>query len=642
MTTGQQGQLPRRSFLASAIAVAAGTMLAGGAVVTAAPRASAATGAHVTWHISSEPSEAKTGYTGLINGIRAAIRGGRIPVDGAAPVDVTAIDATSEHIRVDLHAEDRPEFIRVFMRRSDSYVVGWFQGVENGVGDVRWGDFFTLEPGLRNGQGDIPLGRPAGTTGRDDLGSQTNTRFQDLAGYDALARQGASRDGMQMSPASFNTAVLRLQDGATVAPREGAQAILQIIVGLAEASRFRQQALDTIRQFATGTAYGLTVADIAFHNNWGRLSTAFLTTFIAGATAFAAPVEIAGFVIGSLAVASRYLLMAHHSNINTRGKHLPEDSLMYVSQDGIGDYLTVQAAIDAVPADGTAHTVLIDKGVYHEVISVPKNKPWLTLQGITDLDLNVVIYNTRCNGMTDPATGAKYGTQGSAVATFRAPNLTVKNLTISNTFDRNAHPEISPYETQAVAVAAMGDRQVFDNVSILSHQDTLLVKGETPNTQARQYFHDCFIRGDVDFIFGNATAVIHRSNIQVLEWPGGTVLAPNTDRSKKYGILITDSFVNSTAAARTAYLGRPWHNGPDASPQAVVRDTQVASVVTETHPWTDMTPDYSWSQARFKEYRNSGPGAGVASNAPMMTDAEAADYTAQKYLAGTDGWNPVR
>lgn len=46
--------------------------------------------------------------------------------------------------------------------------------------------------------------------------------------------------------------------------------------------------------------------------------------------------------------------------------------------------------------------------------------------------------------------------------------------------------------------------------------------------------------------------------------------------------------------------------------------------------------------ARFREYHNTGKGAGVGPNAPKLTDAEAADYTAQKYLAGTDGWNPVR
>ena len=37
------------------------------------------------------------------------------------------------------------------------------------------------------------------------------------------------------------------------------------------------------------------------------------------------------------------------------------------------------------------------------------------------------------------------------------------------------------------------------------------------------------------------------------------------------------------------------------------------------------------------EYNNSGPGAGQGMNAPKLTDTEAADYTARKHLAGTDG-----
>ncbi|MER6355654.1 hypothetical protein ABT186_28520 [Streptomyces sp. NPDC001634] len=74
----------------------------------------------------------------------------------------------------------------------------------------------------------------------------------------------------------------------------------------------------------------------------------------------------------------------------------------------------------------------------------------------------------------------------------------------------------------------------------------------------------------------------------------------------------------------------------------MVRDTDLDYMIKETQPWTDMMPDYHWQQARFREYHNTGKGAGVGANAPKLTDAEAADYTAQKYLAGTDGWNPVR
>ncbi|WP_326585995.1 hypothetical protein OG889_30935 [Streptomyces sp. NBC_00481] len=43
----------------------------------------------------------------------------------------------------------------------------------------------------------------------------------------------------------------------------------------------------------------------------------------------------------------------------------------------------------------------------------------------------------------------------------------------------------------------------------------------------------------------------------------------------------------------------------------------------------------------FREYGNFGPGAGTGSESPQLTAAEAAEYTAQKYLAGTDGWNPI-
>ncbi len=646
MTSTTPGGFARRSFLTSAIAVAAGSMLAGGVVVTAASSASAATGATVTWHISSEPGNqvdsAMRGYANMLNAVRQAVRGGRLPVDGALPVDVTDINGTSQYISIDLHAEDNPEFIRVFMRRSDSYIMGWRQGGSDIGGVVDWGNgyIYTLDESVRPllPDGTANPARLPGSTGRN-----TDTRYETLANYNDLAQQGATREGMTISPASLNTAVRRLNGGpqAGVPTRDIASSVLQIIVGVAEASRFRRQAADTAMAFSRGAGLTITATHMAFQNNWGRLSRQFLLAVMAGTAVFAAPVEIAGIIIGTTAVAATWLMTAHHSSIDSRGKHLSEDSLLYVSSDGTGDHWTVQAAIDAVPDSG-ANTILINKGIYHEVISVPKDKSWLTIKGLTGNREDVIIYNTRCHGMINPATGAKYGTQGSAVATFRPPNLTVKDLTISNGFDRAAHPEIDPYETQAVAVAAMGDRQVYDNVAIMSRQDTLLVKGETPTTLARQYFYNCFVRGDVDFVFGNATAVIDRSTLQMLDWPGGTVVAPNTDYRKKYGILITHSNLTANGLIRTKYLGRPWHNTAETWPQALVRDSTIVGQFNDTQPWTNMMPDYPWQSARLREYNNSGLGAGQGTNAPKLTDTEAADYTARKYLAGTDGWNPVR
>ncbi|WP_327731398.1 pectinesterase family protein [Streptomyces sp. NBC_00487] len=651
MTTEMQGGPSRRSFLAAL--TAAGVVAGGGLglVVAAAPMASAATGADVEWRITGEPEDDRLGYAKMLLAVTTAVSDHRTRVwdQGAGgvstghPVDVTQSSGTNSYITVDLHAAGgRPELIRLVLRRSDAYLMGWFQGTEDGAGVVQLGAFFPLEAGLVNGQGGIPQG---GTS------SRPNTRFNTLAGYDALRGQGATRDDMQISVSSLNEAVLRLQAGDSNLVgyvRVAASAILQMIVGVSEASRFRRQREATLEAFRTGQAYRVTPEQQEQHNNWSRMSAAFLDAFLSGIPVLAQTLTIGAAVYRYASELARELNLAHHSgkgtysHPNSHRDELLEGGTLLVSAKGTGDHWTVQEAINAAPQTG-ADTIVIDNGVYHEIISVPKAISGLTIEGVTGKAADVVIYNTRCHGMINPATGLKYGTQGSAVATFRPANLTVKNLRISNTFDRNAHPEINGYETQAVAIAAMGDRQVYSNVEIWSHQDTLLVKGETPTTQARQYFYNCFIRGDVDFIFGNATAVIDRSRIQELYWPGGTVLAPNTDYRKKYGILITHSEITSDGQApiRSMYLGRPWHNVPEAHPQAVVRNTVVYPQVNDTHPWTDMTPDYPWSWARFKEYQNSGFGAGVQ-NAPKLTDAEAVDFTAQKYLAGNDGWNPVR
>jgi len=591
--------------------------------------ASAAEGANVTWRISSEPADARTGYATMLNSIRQVISIGRVHPEGGGPgVDVTDPNGTNTFILIDLHAEDRPEFIRLFMRRSDNYILGWRQGTEDGAGATHLGNFFPLETGVQ-----LP-----GATDQN-----TNTRFDTLAGYNALAAQGATRDGMQITPASINNAVLNLQDGNSVPTRTAASAILQILVAVAEGSRFRNQAMDTASAFGRGQAFTLTPQYREQQNDWSNMSEAFLIAALAGVAILAAPIEVGAVTFGTVAALAAVLMTAHHSG-QTKGRKLTEtDWSAYVQPDGFGDYPTIQAAIDASPSNTTQeHILTLGPGTYHETITVPASKVNLFIRSSTRNADDVVITAERAHGMTNPATGLPYGTEGSAVATVKASGVTVANVTIQNTFDPANHPEVGPYDTQAVAVAAEGDRQTFTQDRIISRQDTVLAKAPVATGQYRQYFVGSYIEGSVDFIFGNATAVFDRDTIAMRNWVGGTVLAPNTDYRQKYGILITGSeiFTNGVPA-NTMYLGRPWHNTADAWPQAVVRDTTVHSGVTSAHPWTDMTTDYPWSWARFKEYGNYGLGAGAGANAPQMTASEAADYTAQKYLAGTDGWNPV-
>jgi pectin methylesterase-like acyl-CoA thioesterase len=187
---------------------------------------------------------------------------------------------------------------------------------------------------------------------------------------------------------------------------------------------------------------------------------------------------------------------------------------------------------------------------------------------------------------------------------------------------------------------------------VLVAQDTVLTKSTAPTEQTRQYFRDAYIRGTVDFIFGDATAVFDHSYLEETNRGpalGGNIVAPNTDSSKKYGVLITNSTIASTSAANTFTLGRPWHNTPTAIGQTVIRDTWLPIGVKKAAPWTDMTQEFCWRSARFFEYNNTGPAADVdhckascgLSPRPELSDGQTGDYTAVKYLAGTDGWNPT-
>lgn len=311
-----------------------------------------------------------------------------------------------------------------------------------------------------------------------------------------------------------------------------------------------------------------------------------------------------------------------------------------VAADGSARYRSVQSAVDAAaPGD----TVLVARGTYRETVDVPAAKHGLTLKGATGNAEDVVITYDNASGTPKPG-GGTYGTAGSATASFAANDLTVTGVTVQNTWERSAHP--GTRDTQAVAVNASGDRQQYLNARFIGHQDTVLNWAPRATGRYRQYFRHCFIAGDVDFVFGNATAVYDRVNITLRDRgaaPGGTngyLAAPNTDAAQPYGILITDSTVSSPAAAGTYFLGRPWHPGASAVGRLVIRGTSLPAAVKSATPWTDMG-GFSWRSARFAEYANTGPGAGTGPDRPQLTAGQAAGHTARTYLAGADGWNPV-
>ncbi|TAP43245.1 pectinesterase family protein [Arthrobacter sp. S39] len=306
-------------------------------------------------------------------------------------------------------------------------------------------------------------------------------------------------------------------------------------------------------------------------------------------------------------------------------------------------FATVQAAVDSVPSDSLQRTVIrIQPGTYREAVRVLNNKPRISFIGQGSRPEDVVLVYNNASGTPKPDGSGNFGTSGSASVRIDGPDFVARNLTFSNDFDEAADTGIK--DRQAVALHITADRSVLSNVRCLGNQDTLLVNSPGAGVPARFYFDGCYVEGDVDFIFGRGTAVFSGCEIRSLDRSSATnngyVSAGSLDLSIRYGYLFDQCRLVSDAAANSVHLGRPWHAGgdPRAVAQVLVRDSWLGAHISGT-PWTDMS-GFSWREARFHEYRNSGPGAQVTADRPQLPAAEAGNYTARTYLQGTDGWAP--
>ncbi|MEU7867214.1 pectinesterase family protein [Dactylosporangium sp. NPDC049140] len=315
-----------------------------------------------------------------------------------------------------------------------------------------------------------------------------------------------------------------------------------------------------------------------------------------------------------------------------------------VAADGSGDVSTIQAAVDAVPPGNPGpFTVKIRPGEYKGQVVIPADKPFIVFRGQGPDPSAVVISDDRANGTLKPD-GTPWGTSGSASVTISGSDFSARNLTFANTFDEAAHPEIA--NRQAVAVLTRADRIVFDNVRFLANQDTLYLNSPDAATVSRVYLRKCYIEGDVDFIFGRATAVLDRCAIHSLDRGSATnngyVTAASTSLSNPHGFLLTQCKLTSDAPAGSVYLGRPWHpsNDPNAVAEVTTRDSVLGAHIGAT-PWSDFGT-WPWRDARYGEFGNRGPGAAVTPDRPQLTAEQAATRTIAAYLSGADAWDPVR
>ncbi len=194
-----------------------------------------------------------------------------------------------------------------------------------------------------------------------------------------------------------------------------------------------------------------------------------------------------------------------------------------VAEDGTGDFASIQGAFDFVPVNNTRPiTIQVRNGTYREILLL-RNRRFVTLRG-EDRRRTIVAYANNANLNA----GNPRAMVGIDANDFTLEDITLRNLT-------------PPGGSQAEALRTNSQRCTVRNVDFYSYQDTLFINGSV-------YFENCFIEGDVDFIWGGGAAYFLRCEIRANR-RGYNVQSRSTRGERGY------TFVECTLTAAAGVTG---------------------------------------------------------------------------------------
>lgn len=292
-----------------------------------------------------------------------------------------------------------------------------------------------------------------------------------------------------------------------------------------------------------------------------------------------------------------------------------------VSQDGSGNFKTVQQAFNTIPVNNKKPvTIFIKNGIYKEKLYLDSTKPFVTIIG-EDKYKTILTYDDH-TGRVSPK-GDTINTRTSWSFLVRANNFTAKNITFQNEAGFSAG--------QAVAVESDGDKAIFDNCRFVGFQDVLF----TNNDNSRQYYKSCYIEGTTDFIFGSSTVWFEQCHIHSKK--NSHVTAASTPKEHPFGYIFNDCFLTGDTSLHSVSLGRPWrpyasvtylhcYMGPHLKPEG----------------WSNWNNTDNYKTTRYAEYENYGEGANPATRVDwsrQLTAEEVRKYTFKNIFGN---WDPEK
>lgn len=273
-----------------------------------------------------------------------------------------------------------------------------------------------------------------------------------------------------------------------------------------------------------------------------------------------------------------------------------------VAQDGSGDFMTIQEAVDAVPdySKNRRTTILVNGGTYREKVIIPESKLNLTMVGQKDARVEWDDYAQKKNKFGDECS-----TSGSATFYVYADKFECEGMTFANTAGRVG---------QAVACFVSSDGAKFRRCRFLGNQDTLYTYGEGD----KQTYTECYIEGTVDFIFGKASALFDMCTIHSVG--NGYVCAPATPEGTEFGYVFHQCHLTGAEEADRVFLGRPWR--PYA--QAAFVDCRMDKHIVPAG-WDNWGKKSNEKTAKFSEAGSTGLGGNMTSRVRWAKSKEKAD-----------------
>ncbi len=318
-----------------------------------------------------------------------------------------------------------------------------------------------------------------------------------------------------------------------------------------------------------------------------------------------------------------------------------------------GNFRTITEAINSLPASCTEPVIIsLEPGVYREKLTIDRD--FVTIQG-TGISPHETILSYDDYAFAQMEDGTNRGTFRSYSVFVDAHDVTLKNLTIENASgDENK-------VGQAIALYVDGDRFQCIDCRLLGRQDTLFTgplppkelqpggfigpKQYAPRINGRHYYKNCYICGNIDFIFGSATAYFDHCLLESLmhregQTIQGYVTAPSTPEGQEYGYVFWEcSFLSAECPKESVYLARPWR---DYGKCVFLKCTAGAHIHPEIfHDWNKPAARenaffaiYELTNARCEEIHAKAPFA------KQLFENDLSHYTKEAVLGGADHWNP--